>query len=603
MGRPLERTEPTESPAPREPEPGNARSHLALLLSLSASLSESLDYEETLRRLGRRAVETIADLCLIDVLQDDGTIVRVVATHRDPELQPLADELRLRYAPSGTGPHPAARALSTGESMLSAEMTDEFLRETTRDEHHYEIVKRLGFQSYMTVPLFARGSTIGSVTLVSSDPDRRYGQEDLTLAQEIARRAAIAVDNARLYTAARRAAGELERLQAITDAALSAASVDDLLERLLVQITEAVETDRAVVLLVDEHEPLLRARAAVGFGDLPLERIELPLGSGFAGRVALSRKPVVLDDPSVIAGVSVPREARAAVGVPLLLEDELVGVLHTSSLADRTFGEGEIRLLQLAADRIAVAIRRTELHEREHEIAQLLQRSLLPATLPDIPGVELAVRFRAAGRGTEVGGDFYDAFAVGDDRWAVAVGDVCGRGPVAAAVTGLVRNGMRALSVADPSPSAVLTGVNQAMLRSGVDRFCTVVYATLEPTADGVRVSVGRAGHPAPLVVRADGTVDPCVPRGTLLGVFDDVACEEVKLELAPGDSIVIFTDGLTERGQWNGDPGELESLLASATPRSAERIAALLESMIDPGAAVDDVAVVVAHALERRDA
>jgi serine phosphatase RsbU (regulator of sigma subunit) len=160
---------------------------------------------------------------------------------------------------------------------------------------------------------------------------------------------------------------------------------------------------------------------------------------------------------------------------------------------------------------------------------------------------------------------------------------------------------MRALSVADPAPSAVLTGVNQAMLRSGVDRFCTVVYATLEPTADGVvRVAVGRAGHPAPLVVRADGTVEPCAPRGTLLGVFEDVACEEVKLELRPGDSIVVFTDGLTERGQWDGDPRELESLLASATPRSAERIAALLESMIAPGAAVDDVAVVVAHARDR---
>jgi phosphoserine phosphatase RsbU/P len=584
----------------RAPETAEvARSRLAFLLSLSAALSESLDYEETLRRLGRRSVETIADLCLIDVLLEDGSINRVVAVHRDPAMQPLADELRERYAPAGSGPHPAAQVLSTGEPVMREEMSDEFLRATTRDERHLEIVTTLGFQSFMSVPLTARSAILGSVTLVSSDPDHRYGPEDLALAQEIARRAAVSVDNARLYTAATRAAVQLGHLQEITDVAIGAASVDELLDGLLHRIVDAVGTDQAVVLLLDEHEPILRARAAVGFEGEDLERISLPLGRGFAGRVATSREPRVLTDLSEIAGISVPLDARAALGVPLLLEDELIGVLHTSSRLERTFGADEIRLLKLAGDRMALAIRRTELHEREHEIAQLLQRSLLPTTLPTIPGLELAVRFRAAGLGTEVGGDFYDAFAVGPDRWAISVGDVCGRGPVAAAVTGLVRNGLRALSVADPSPAAVLAGVNQAMLRSGADRFCTVVYATIEPAADGMQLVVGRAGHPAPLVIRADGTVEACSPRGTLLGVFSDVGCEEAKVELAPGDSIVIFTDGLTERGQWKGDQAELETLLGSSGPRSAEDVADLLESMIDPTAAVDDVAIVVAHAVQ----
>jgi phosphoserine phosphatase RsbU/P len=577
-----------------------ARARLAFLLSLSASLSESLDYEETLRRLGRRTVETIADLCLVDVLSEDGSIARVVAVHRDPALQPLADELRDRYAPSGTGPHPAAHVLTTGGSLMRREMSDDFLRETTRDERHFEIVKALGFQSFMSVPLVARNVILGSLTLVSSDPERRYGDEDLVMAQEVARRAAISIDNARLYTSSARTATQLEHLQSISDLAIGAASVDELLEGLLVRITGALGTDQAVVLLLDEHESALRARAAVGgFKDGVLDQVVVPVGRGFAGRLAASREPRVLNDPSEIAGISIPLDAKAAVGVPLLIGDELVGVLHTSSHAARAFGTDEIHLLQLAGERMALAIRRTQYHEREHEIAHLLQRSLLPSSLPTIPGVELAVRFRAAGLGTEVGGDFYDAFPVADDRWALAIGDVCGRGPVAAAVTGLVRNGLRALSVADPAPGAVLAGVNQAMLRSGADRFCTAIYATVDPVAEGIRVTLGRAGHPAPLIVRSSGGVEPCAPRGTLLGVFPDIACEEAKLELEPGDAIVLFTDGLTERGQWKGDPAELESILATTGTRSAEDMAAMLESMLDPGSVHDDVAIMVGRALD----
>jgi len=434
---------------------------------------------------------------------------------------------------------------------------------------------------------------------VSSDPERRYGEEDLVMAQEVARRAAISVDNARLYTSSTRTTAQLKHLQGITDLAIGAASVDELLEGLLLRITGALGTDQAVVLLLDEHEPTLRARAAVGFGDGVLDRVVVPVGRGFAGRLAASREPRVLSDPSEIAGISIPLDAKAAVGVPLLIGDELVGVLHTSSHTDRSFGTDEIQLLQLAGERIALAIRRAQYHEREHEIAHLLQRSLLPASLPSIPGVELAVRFRAAGLGTEVGGDFYDAFPVADDRWALAIGDVCGRGPVAAAVTGLVRNGLRALSVADPSPGAVLAGVNQAMLRSGADRFCTAVYATVDPVAEGVRVTLGRAGHPAPLIVRSSGTVEACAPRGTLLGVFPDIACEEAKLELDPGDTIVLFTDGLTERGQWKGDPAELEPILASMGTGSADGVAGMLESMLDPGSVHDYVAIMVARAVD----
>lgn len=182
----------------------------SFLLQASDVLARASGYAETLERLAGVAVPTLGDLCLIDVVDDNRRLVRMAARHADPARQPLVEELRRRYPPQPDGQHPSVDAMATGRSRWSAEMSDEFLHATTLDERHFELVKALGFTSYMTVPLVADGQALGSVTLVSAGSERRFGPADLALAEDLAGRVALVVAKARRYDQAHRASHTLQ---------------------------------------------------------------------------------------------------------------------------------------------------------------------------------------------------------------------------------------------------------------------------------------------------------------------------------------------------------------------------------------------------------
>jgi len=413
-----------------------ARSRLQFLLEASTVLGASLNFPETLDRLARLATSSLADLCLIDIVEENGVVTRMAAVHADPEKQSLADLLRDRYAPDPTGPHPAVRVMQTGEALHATEMPEEFLRDTTRDDEHFRVVRELGFQSYMCVPLRARGRTIGAITLVSTRPDHRYGPADLTLARDLAWRAALAVDNARLYR-------------------------------------------------------------------------------------------------------------------------------------DRT------------------------------HVARTLQASLLPRDLPSIPGAEISARYLVAGEGNEVGGDFYDLYETGDGGWAVVIGDVCGKGAEAAAVTGQARYTLRAASMRQRRPSKVLETLNEAMLAQRSDmRFCTVTYVRLRPTDYGARATVACGGHPAALVLRAGGSIERVGKPGTLVGIFPDPEIGDEMTDLRPGDSLILYTDGVIARAHGDMFTEErLHEVLAGAAGLGAAELAARIEGAVlefQAGDLRDDLAILV---------
>ena len=412
----------------------------------SEFLNSTLDYPQSLQRLAELSVPFLGDLCLIYVA--DGTVIRRMGiAHADPERGALVRDLSARYPPDPLGQHPAVRAIRLGASEIRAEITDEFLRATTRDDEHFRIVKQLGYTSYVCVPLVARSRTIGAFTLVSSGSGRRFGPADLLLAEDFARRAALAVDNTRL-------------------------------------------------------------------------------------------------------------------------------------LAERT------------------------------RVARALQASLLPPSLPDIPGVQLAARYRPAGAGNQVGGDFYDVFQVEPGRWALVMGDVSGKGPEAAAVSGLARHTVRAGVLREPVPSRVLRLLHEALYRdeSAGDRFCTVCLGLLSVApARRARpwrraaIDLSCGGHPVPIVVRRDGTVEAAQCRGTLLGITDPVTLVDQHLPLERGDTLVFYTDGVTEAHEPGhallGEHRLLEILGAGDGPPDelADRIldAALREA---PGEPRDDMALLVAR-------
>jgi PAS domain S-box-containing protein len=295
-------------------------------------------------------------------------------------------------------------------------------------------------------------------------------------------------------------------------------------------------------------------------------------------------------------------QMRSALVVPMTSRGRTLGALTLATdQSGRRFDEHDLELAEELARRCATAVDNARLFSERAYIARTLQQSLLPAELPDIPGIEAAARFRPTGEGNEVGGDFYDLFESGGRGWTVVMGDVCGKGPDAAAVTALARYTLRAAAMRERLPSRSLGLLNEALLRQRVDRrFCTVAYAYLEPLAEGARIGFASGGHPLPLLLRANGTVEAVGAPGTLLGVVPDPDFEDRSLALAPGDALVFYTDGVIESRVSNGhalDEERLAELVATCAGADADGIAARVEDAAlaaQGGSPRDDIAVLV---------
>jgi serine phosphatase RsbU (regulator of sigma subunit) len=290
---------------------------------------------------------------------------------------------------------------------------------------------------------------------------------------------------------------------------------------------------------------------------------------------------------------------------------DVLGALFLGHHQPRAFGERDERLLEAIAAHLAVALEKAELLSERARVATVLQETLLPPLLPPMPHVDADARYRPTGSGNLVGGDFYDVFATGENRWGVVMGDVSGVGPEAAALTGIARYTVRAVATAgDERPSGVLSALNDALNNQKTgDRFCTAVYLELEPSSTGLQVTLANGGHPPALVLRDDGSVEAVDGEaGLLLGLFADADIVDQSISLAPGDALVLYTDGVIEaRDPETGDQlGEerLRALLSQCAGRTADGIARRLElAVIDhqAGQTLDDVAILVVRSLPDR--
>jgi PAS domain S-box-containing protein len=411
------------------------------LAESSSLLAGSLDVNETLPAVARLAVPRIADWCVIHLVARHDLRCVAVA-HSDPARLALADALIRDYPPSLGDEQGLSRVVRTGHSVFYGELGDDLLAAVAHDERHLHLLRSLGMVSAMCVPIRARDQVVGAITLASAESRRRFGPQDLALAEDLGLRAGATVDTARLY----------------------------------------------------------RTRSA---------------------------------------------------------------------------------------------------------IAQTLQASLLPPVLPEIPRVESAALFRAAGEGHEVGGDFYDLFSTGKNQWFAVMGDVCGKGAEAAAVTALARYTIRSAVVRHRSPSGILRWLNDAMLRQRLDpgRFATVTCARLDLEPEGVCATVASGGHPCPMILRSTGLVEQLGSPGTLLGVVPEVRLTDRTTRLAPGDAVIFFTDGLTEAGAptnvWS--PAQLDAAVAGARHQTARGIVDhLTRSALGDAAAPlrDDIAVLALRLL-----
>jgi len=458
-----------------------------------------------------------------------------------------------------------------------------------------------GLAGAVVVPLRLDGPAVGALELLPAegrplDPDGR------ALAQLTADRMALAVRTAQLGEAESRRRGALAFIAEASE--LLAGSLD--VELTLALVSQLVVPRLArwcAVHILDERGSL--GLAAVGHADedqLPGLRQELA-GPAAVAEVqgALLADHPVLPAGSALAGLAGglgDGTGSSCLLVPLRARRRTLGVM-TLARASTRYAPDESAMVEDLGRRAALAVANARLYGEQVAVAQALQRSLLPPDLPDAPGFEFGACYVAAGEGNGVGGDFYDVVPRTDGSWVLAVGDVCGKGAEAAAVTGLARNVVRLLSRDGRPLPEILSRLNDAILDQGERRrFCTVAAAHLVPDGTGVLVGLCNAGHPLPMFVGAGGDVRPVGETGTLLGVLEDIGLSEVQVRLGAGDALVFYTDGVTERrdgGRMFGD--HLRRVLRESAGLSATAIAGRVQAAARDFAADaprDDLAILV---------
>jgi anti-sigma regulatory factor (Ser/Thr protein kinase)/putative methionine-R-sulfoxide reductase with GAF domain len=389
---------------------------------------------------------------------------------------------------------------------------------------------------------------------------------------------------------------QVQSLYRLSDPALSELSLEELLDELMDRVRDALAVDTAAILLLDRESQQLVARAAKGLEEEVEQGVRIPIGRGFAGRIAAERVAIFIadvDHADILNPILREKGIRSLLGVPLIVEGDLIGVLHVGSLAPRTFGERDLAVLELAAARVGPGIERARLYsalEHEHQVAVLLQRSLLPRRTVDRVGVAVASRYLPAR--DEVGGDWYDVIELPSGMLGIVIGDVVGHGIRAAALMGQLRTALRAYALQGHGPGPTLELVDRYVASMSDDTMATAAYAVLDP--ENGKVQFATAAHLPPIITGGGRAYVEEVTPAPPLGAFPYGSCPEHELTLANGQILVFYTDGLVERPgtALNLSISELALTLGKATSaESACRLA--FDELVPPEGLRDDAAII----------
>jgi phosphoserine phosphatase RsbU/P len=385
----------------------------------------------------------------------------------------------------------------------------------------------------------------------------------------------------------------LRGIQALTDSTLAYLDDHALLVELLDRVKDILDADTAAVLMLDRSATHLVATAASGLEEEVYQGVRVPLGQGFAGRIAAGRRPLIIDElteSKVVNPILPARGIRSMMGVPLVAGGSVIGVLHVGSLKPRSFSSEDTELLQLAADRAASAVQ-SLLTRADQAAAAALQRSLIPSALPAVPGAQIAARY-VPGNGV-AGGDWYDVFTLPTGELCVVIGDVAGSGLPAAVVMGRLRSALRAYALESADPADVLARLDRKMHHFEPTVLATVLYAVFEPGLDRVRIS--SAGHFPPAVTPTAGP--GClarVPSDLMIGVDPGFPRQTATLDIAPGTLLCFFTDGLVERRDLPIDDS-LARLCAQLRPEPPDAACArVMGALVGREPARDDIALLM---------
>jgi phosphoserine phosphatase RsbU/P len=386
----------------------------------------------------------------------------------------------------------------------------------------------------------------------------------------------------------------LRRLLAVTDAALAHLDIDELLAELASRTRELMGTDTATVLLLEPSGRDLVATAAAGLEEEVRQGARVPLGEGFAGRIAATAQPLVIDrvdQTTVVNPILIDEHLVSMAGVPLTASGRVLGVLHVGSRTRRVFTDSDIELLRLVADRAALAAQ-ARLSRVERQTTVALQRSLLPARPPHVPGLDVAARY-IPGAEVGVGGDWYDLFQLPSGHVGVAIGDVAGSGLRAAVIMGRIRSALRAYALETSDPADVLSRLDRKVQLFEPDAMATAAYAVIDPTHSTIAVSL--AGHLPPILLDTDGNSDGNArllqaPADLPLGAYANAPRRVTALPLP--HAMLMYTDGLVERRDRHIDEG-ISELLAVLSADTADELCSQAITALYHTPATDDVALI----------
>jgi len=388
-------------------------------------------------------------------------------------------------------------------------------------------------------------------------------------------------------------AEKLRDVQSITDAALSVLDPQALLDALVGRVKEALQADTAAVLLLDRRAGQLVATAASGLEEEVLQGVRIPVGKGFAGRIAAQGRPVILnevDHTKVINPILLEKGIRSLMGAPLLAEGKVIGVLHVGTLSPREFTGHDVDLLQLAADRAAMAVQ--ALNARvDRAAAAALQRSLVPLALPAASGLEMAARY-VPGTG-KVGGDWYDVFPLPSGEVCAVIGDVAGTGLEAAVIMGRIRSSLQSYALDTTDPAQVLDRLDRKLRHFEPETMATVLCAMISPSRGHIRIC--SAGHLPPIIARpGQPAAEADITPNLLIGVPSQRRRQVSTLDFPPGAVLCLYTDGLVERRDQPLDEG-IARLRAAVTAQDPETACvSVMAAMAGYTPHTDDVALLV---------
>ena len=589
-----------------------AAQRTALLQAVTAALSEALGPEEV--------AEIVVDRCVAAMGAAAGLVARVVP--EVGELQVLRSLGYRQEVSESWRRWPLELRTPLSDAVRTAEPV--FVRSRQELDAAYPDLPKAPAENeaLSAVPLVVEGRAVGGMALSFHHP-REFTPEDRSFLMALARQCAQALERSRLYQAELTARAEAERAN---DRLAFLAEASEILSKSLdyrktlselTSLTVPRLADWCSVDLMDDGTITLVAVAHVDPSKVQLARDlrrrfppdpDAPTGVPNVIRTGQPEMwPEIPDD--LIDAVEDPEirqlvrdlQFRSVMIVPLKSRGRVLGAItFVWAESGRAYGPADLALAQDLARRVAQSVENALVYRERDHIAKTLQQSLLPPDLPDIPGIELAARYLPAGAGNEVGGDFYDVFDTGDGAWGLALGDVCGKGPDAAAIMGLARYTLRAAAMRERRPSRILETMNEAVMQQTVDgRFLTVAYTRIRPGANFVRLTVSCGGHPLPRVLRSSGAMETAGKPGTLLGLFPDPELSDDTVDLGPGDAMVVYTDGVTDSPGFEEGTGErrLSEVLAGCAGISAAEIADRIErEVLSPrkGARRDDVAFVI---------